>query len=62
MNKQDLILKDLRILINGDYYPEAEEFNKEYDSIYNNIKQENCCEMPEENDVLVSNAEGVKEE
>ena len=49
MNKQDLILKGLRILINGDYYPGTEEFNKEYDLMYDNkYVNEPCCEMPEE--------------
>lgn len=47
MNKEDLILKGIKIILEGDYFVGAEEWIKEYDEIYK-VNEEPCCEMPKE--------------
>ena len=36
------------------------EFNETRELLNPTTQEEDCCEMPEENDALVSDAEGVK--
>lgn len=47
MNKEDLILKGLKILIESDYCVGADDWLKEYEKIYEKSNEEPCCEMPE---------------
>jgi len=58
--KIDLLLKGFKLNMESDYIIGSQTWLKEYDEIFKESKEEDCCEMPEENDALVSDAEGVK--
>lgn len=57
MNKEDLILKGLKILIESDYYVGRNDWLKEYEEIYK-INDEVCCEMPKDDAISKDGEEG----